>query len=294
MFIQNSQIESDQRAARIAEVPQRRLTVIAPKTSWSKLRLDELWEYQELIWLLAWRDVAVRYKQTAIGAAWAVAQPAAMMFIASIVFRRWAHVPSEGVPYPLFSFVALLPWFYFANAMSMASSSLIRSGSILSKIYFPRLIIPIASVLPPLVDFAVGSILLVAMMIAYHIQPTIRLIFVPFLVALIVLLALGVGLWISSLSVRYRDFSQLVPLLTQILMFASPIVYPSDLVSWRWRFLYVLNPIAAIVEAFRWATLGTISTLNCNIGLATAITVGIFVSAVIYFQHVERSIADYI
>jgi len=268
--------------------------VVEPRTSLSKLKLDEIWEYRELIWLLAWRDIAVRYKQTAMGAGWALAQPTAMMLIASIVFRRWVHVPSEGVPYPLFAFVALLPWIYFSNAMTGAAASLIRSGAILTKIYFPRLIIPIAAVIPPLVDFAIGFSLLIVMLVCYGIKPTDRLLLIPFLIVLTLCLALGIGIWISALSVRYRDFSQLVPFLTQIWMFASPIVYPSDLVSFRWRFIYTLNPIAAIVEGFRWAILGTVSTLNCDIVSATIMTAILLVTGVIYFQHVERTIADFI
>jgi lipopolysaccharide transport system permease protein len=268
--------------------------VIEPRKNWFKFRLDEIWEYRELILLLAWRDVAVRYKQTFIGAAWAVAQPLAMMVMASVVFRRWAHMPSEGVPYPIFTFVALLPWIYFSNAMTGAASSLVRSSNILTKIYFPRLIIPIASVLPPLIDFAIGFTLLIAMLCYYGMAPSWRLLLVVPLLALTLLLALAVGIWISALSIKYRDLSHLVPFMSQLWLFASPIVYPADLVTTRWRSIYALNPIAAIIESFRWSILGTVSNLDCSITLATLLTVLLLVSGIIYFQTVEKTIADFI
>jgi lipopolysaccharide transport system permease protein len=269
-------------------------TVIKPARGWIRLKIDEVWEYRELIWLLAWRDIAVRYKQTVAGAAWAVVQPLAMMGLASVVFRRWGHIPSEGVPYPLFAFVALLPWLYFSNAMAACAGSLIKSANILTKVYFPRLIIPIASILPPLIDFCIGFVLLLLMLCGYGIAPTWRLIFVPFLLGLTMLLSLSVGVWFSALSVRYRDLSHLVPFITQLWMFASPIVYPGDLVSWRWRQVYALNPMAAIVETFRWAILGTTSTLNFDIVIASLITILLFLFGVAYFQYIERSIADFI
>ncbi len=272
----------------------RRSIVIEPRKNWFKFRLDEIWEYRELILLLAWRDVAVRYKQTFIGAAWAVAQPLAMMVMASVVFRRWAHMPSEGVPYPIFTFVALLPWIYFSNAMTGAASSLVRSSNILTKIYFPRLIIPIASVLPPLIDFAIGFTLLIAMLCYYGMAPSWRLLLVVPLLALTLLLALAVGIWISALSIKYRDLSHLVPFMSQLWLFASPIVYPADLVTTRWRSIYALNPIAAIIESFRWSILGTVSNLDCSITLATLLTVLLLVSGIIYFQTVEKTIADFI
>ncbi len=272
----------------------RRSIRIEARKSLFRLRLDEIWEYRELILLLAWRDVAVRYKQTFIGAAWAVAQPMSMMVMASIVFRRWAHMPSEGVPYPIFTFVALLPWLYFSNALTGAASSLVRSSNILTKIYFPRLIIPIASVLPPLVDFFIGFSLLIAMFLWYGMVPSWRLILVLPLLGLTLLLALAVGIWISALSIKYRDLSHLVPFMSQLWLFASPIVYPSDLVSGRWRSIYALNPVAAIIESFRWSILGTVSNLDCSIATATLITLFLLLSGIIYFQKVEKTIADFI
>ncbi len=268
--------------------------VIEPRRAWTKLRLGEIWDFRELIGLLAWRDITVRYKQTMLGALWAVAQPLAMMGMASIVFRRWVHMPSEGVPYPLFTFVALLPWLYFSNAMVGSAASLIRSSNMLTKVYFPRLIIPLASVLPPLVDFSIGFVLLMIMLMFYGVTPTWRWCLIPCLLLMTITLALGVGIWLAALSIKYRDLSHVLPFLTQMWMFASPIVYPSDLVSYRWRDLYVLNPMSTVAEGFRWAILGSNSILGLHITLAWTVTIILFFTSVIYFQYVEKTIADFI
>lgn len=279
---------------REAVKPQQLVKTIQPKNQWFRLGLAELWQFRELIGILAWRDVAVRYKQTLVGAGWAVFQPLAMMLVFSVIFRRWVHMPSQGVPYPLFTFVALLPWQYFSTAMTSSSGSLLRSANILTKVYFPRLVIPTAATLPPLVDFLIAFGVLCLMLAGYGVQPNWRWLLLPVVVALTMALSLGVGIWVSALSVEYRDFAQLVPFATQVLMFLSPVVYPPDLVSSRWQSLYVLNPMTGIIDAFRWIILGTNCPIHCNVFLSAGIILVILVSAIFYFQRVERTFADLI
>ena len=268
--------------------------VIQPSGKWGSLKLAELVEARELIWILAWRDIAVRYKQTLVGAAWAIVQPLSMVLIFSIIFRRWAHMPSQGVPYPLYAFAGVLPWQYFSTAMLASSGSLLRSSHILTKVYFPRLVFPIAGVLPPLVDFALSFATLVILLLMSGIMPNVRWLLLPFLVALMVLLSLAVGIFVSAISVEYRDISQLLPFATQLWMFASPIMYPPDLVGGRWRWVYTLNPMVGIIDGFRWILLGTSSTVNCNILIATAVTILLLIVAIFHFKQVERVFADLI
>jgi lipopolysaccharide transport system permease protein len=268
--------------------------IIERRRSILDLRLKQLWHYRELLGLLAWRDIAVRYKQTIIGVAWAIVQPLAMMLAFSVVFRRWVHMPSEGVSYPLFTYAGLLIWQYFSTALLAASSSLIRNANILTKVNFPRLVLPASAVLPPLVDFALAFSVLLIMMYGSGAVPTWRWIVIPFLLLQTLLLSLGVGIWLSSLSVRYRDLSQCLPFLMQLWMFASPIVYPSDMVSWNWRLLYVVNPMVSICENFRWALLGTHTNLDCHVALSVAVTIIILLTGIVFFQHIERTMADHI
>lgn len=268
--------------------------VIEAGRGWTRLRFDELWDSRELIWMFAWRDIAVRYKQTLVGIVWAILQPAIMVILFSVVFRRWAHMPSQGVSYPLFAFAGFLIWNYFSAAVASSSGSVIRSSHILSKVYFPRLAIPIAGVLPPLVDFAIGFTAFVGLLLFNGFMPNERWLLIPPLVALTMLLALGVGVWMAALGVEFRDFSHILPFAMQLWMFASPIVYPPDLVSWRWRTAYTLNPMAGIIDTFRWVLLGTNSGLDCNIMLATAVTLVLLVTGILYFQYQERTFADLI
>ena len=268
--------------------------VIEPRSGLMSLKLDEIWNYRELVGILAWRDISVRYRQTIVGAAWAIIQPLAMILVFSVIFRRWVGMPSEGTPYPIFTYVAMLPWQYFSTAMSGASSSLLRSSNILTKVYFPRFVIPLSSVLPPLIDFAISFFVLLGMMMHYGFTPNIRWLAVIPLLLLTLMIALGVGLWLSALSIEYRDLAYVIPFVMQVWMFASPVVYPSSMVSWRWREVYALNPLTGIIEGFRWAMLGVNPTSNYTIPVAVAVTFCVFISGFIYFQVMERTFADVI
>src|ERR1041385_5853931 len=237
-----------------AETP---VLILRPSRGFLRLNLRDVWEYRELLYFLVWRDVKVRYKQTVLGAAWAVLQPVMTMVVFSVFFGRLAKVPSDGIPYPVFAFAALLPWQLFAFALSESSNSLVGSQNLITKVYFPRLVIPISSVLAGLVDFGIAFAVLLGLMWWYGITPTAAIVFLPLFVALAITTALAVGLWLSSLNVKYRDVRYTIPFLTQFWMFATPVAYPSSLVPGRWHTLYGLNPMAGVVEAFRWALLGT-------------------------------------
>jgi lipopolysaccharide transport system permease protein len=268
--------------------------VIEKLSGLAALKLKEVWEYRELVWLLSWRDISVRYKQTYAGVLWAIIQPLSMIIIFSVVFRRWAGMPSEGVPYPLFSYVAMLPWQYFSTGMTSVASSLIRSTNIVTKVYFPRLIIPLASAVPPLIDFAIGAVVLIVMMMLYGIMPSWHLIALPFLVVMVVVAALGVGIWLAALSVEYRDFAYVTPFLMQFWMFISPVVYPSNIVSYRWKLAYALNPMVGIIDGFRWVFLGVNPPTTFSILMAVVVPAVLLVTGVIYFQVMERTFADVI
>lgn len=270
------------------------VTVIRPLRGWIPLDLAELWQYRELFLFLAWRDISVRYKQTVLGAAWAIIQPFVAMVIFSLVFGQLANIPSDGVPYPLFSYAALLPWQYFSTALSSASSSLINDERLITKVYFPRLTIPIASVLPAAIDFLLAFVVLVGMMLFYGVIPTWNVVWLPLLLVLATATALGVGLWLAALNVKYRDFRYVVPFLLQIWMYASPVVYPSSLVPERWRVLFGINPMTGVIEGFRWALLGT-ETAPGPIILVSAVTaLALLIFGAFYFRRMENSFADVI
>lgn len=268
------------------------LTVIEPEKGWVSLRLDELWEYRELLLFLAWRDISVRYKQTVLGAAWAIIQPFSTMIVFSLFFGRLAQIPSDGVPYPVFSYAALLPWQYFATAMTISSNSLVGSSNLLSKVYFPRLVIPLASVLPPAIDFAIAFLVLVGMMFYYGITLIWNLLWLPAFLLLALVTALGVGLWLSAMNVQYRDIRYALPFLVQFWMFISPVVYPSSMVPEPWRALYRINPMAGVIEGFRWALLGTDSSLGLETAVSALVALILLISGIFYFRRMERTFAD--
>jgi len=265
---------------------------IAPPGHWWAVPFDELWENRELIYFFVWREIKVRYKQTAIGAAWAVLQPFMSMLVFTLFFGRLAHLPSEGSPYPIFYYSALLPWMYFANSLQNATSAIVQNQSMITKVYFPRLALPLASVLSGLVDFGVGFAMFVAMMIYYGIRPGIPLLFLPLFLLLAVLTATGIGLWLGAMNALYRDVRYVVPFLTQFWLFASPVAYPASLVPAKWRWLYGLNPMAGVIEGFRWSLSGHGSAPGRLIFVSVLIVVAILVSGLFYFQKMEATIED--
>lgn len=269
-------------------------TNIGPSRGWQDLRLGDLWRYRELIYFLAWRDIKVRYKQTILGAAWAVLQPLLTMLLFSVIFGALARLPSDGVPYPVFTYTALLPWQLFAYALSQSSISLVIDQNLISKIYFPRLAIPFSSVMAGFVDFSIAFIVLLGMLLVYGIPLTIRLLVLPLLILLTLLTALGIGLWLSALNVKYRDVRYALPFITQLWMYATPIAYSSSLIPDRWRWLYCLNPLTGVVEGFRWALLGKTSPVGSLIYISAAVVVLFFFGGLVYFKRLEDSFADVI
>ena len=256
------------------------------------LRLGELWQYRELLYFLIWRDVKVRYKQTALGVAWAVVQPFFTMVVFSLFFGRLAKVPSDGVPYPLFAYCALVPWGFFANGLNMGSNSLVESANLIRKVYLPRLAIPIATVLSGGVDFLVSFLLLLGMMAYYGRMPGIEAAWLPLLLLLGLVTALGVSLWLSALNVQYRDVRYTIPFLTQIWMFGTPIAYPSSLVPEAWRPFYGLNPMVGVVEGFRWALLGTATRPGAMLIVSSLAALVLLVTGAMYFRCTEKTFAD--
>ncbi len=268
--------------------------VIKPTSGWAALNLRDLWHYRELLYFMTWRDVKVRYKQTAIGAVWAVLQPFLTMVVFSVIFGRLAKVPSDGVPYPVFSFTALLPWTFFATAITQAGTSLVTNINLVSKVYFPRLIVPTAGVLVGIVDFAVAFAVLLGMMLVYGIVPGIAVLTLPLFVLLAFMTALGISLWLSALNVKYRDIRYTIPFLTQFWLFVTPVAYPSSMIPEKWRLLYGLNPMAGVVEGFRWALLGSEQAPGGMILVSAAVVIVLFVGGLFYFRRMEREFADVI
>lgn len=264
---------------------------IEPSRGWVGLKLRELWEYRELLYFLIWRDIKVRYKQTVLGAAWAIIQPVMTMVVFSIFFGRLAGIPSDGIPYPLFSFAALVPWTFFANGLTQSSNSLVGSGHLITKVYFPRLIIPISAVTSGILDFAIAFVVLIGMALYYGVHPGWGLLALPLLVLLAFVTALGVGLWLSALNVEYRDVRYVVPFMTQFWMYATPIAYPSSLLPGKWRVLYGVNPMVGVVEGFRWALIGT-SPPGAMIYVSAATAIVLLLGGAFYFRRMERTFAD--
>lgn len=267
-------------------------TVIEAPRGWVPINIRELWDAREILFFFVWRDVKVRYKQTVLGGAWAILQPVLTMMVFSVVFGRLAGIPSDGIPYPVFAYSALVPWMYFANALTQASNSLVAQERLITKIYFPRILIPTSAVLAGLVDFAIAFTVLIGLQLYYGIMPGIAVLTLPFLVLLAVATALGVSLWMSALNVQYRDVRYVVPFVVQFWLFATPIAYPSSLVPERWRTLYGLNPMAGVVEGFRWALLGSARAPGMLLVVSTGIVVVLLIGGLYYFRRAEQSFAD--
>ncbi len=268
------------------------LTKVRPPKRQAALRLGELWAYRELLYILVWRDVKVRYKQAALGAAWVVLQPLLMVALFSLIFGPLLDVQTGGIPYPLFVFAGLLPWQIFATALAQSANSLVANQQLITKIYFPRLLLPLAAVLAGLVDFAVTIVLLVALMLWYGVEPSPTVLLLPLIVPIVLLTALSVGTWLSALNVRYRDVQHLVPFLTQFWFFATPIAYSSTMLPESWRSLLGLNPMAGAVESFRWALFGTHVEVGPMVVVSAFVVVGLLVSGLTYFRLTERTFAD--
>jgi len=268
--------------------------VVQPTKGWVSLGLGELWKARELVFFFAWREVKLRYKQTAVGIAWVVVQPLLNMIIFNLFFGRLAKMPSDGIPYPVFSMAGLVPWTFFANAVTSAANSLVGNANLIKKVYFSRLSVPISAVIAGLVDLGVSLILLLGMMPFYRIYPGVRLLWLPAFVLLALIAGLGVGLWLSAMNAEFRDVRYVVPFLIQFWMFATPIVYPSSLLPEPWRSLYGLNPMAGVVEGFRWCLLGSKAMSPLMLAVSTVASVGVLVSGAFYFRRMERVLADVI
>lgn len=267
------------------------ITVIRPLRGWVPINLREIWAYRELLYFLTWRDVKVRYKQTVLGFAWAILQPFLMMIVFSLFFGNLLDVPSEDIPYPLFSYAALLPWTLFAQGINRSSGSLVDNVSMIQKIYCPRLLVPVSGILTPVVDFAIAFIILIGMMFYYGYTPTVRIFMIIPLLLLALSTALGVGLWLSAINVRYRDVKYTIPFLVQLWLFASPVVYSSSLLPERFQTIYGLNPMAGVIEGFRWALLGT-DPPGSLLMVSVLIVITVLISGAFYFRRMEKTFAD--
>jgi lipopolysaccharide transport system permease protein len=285
-------VSSTTATARPAALPKPPVLRIAPLIHWWVLPAGELWDYRELLYFFVWRDIKIRYKQTAIGAAWAVLQPFLTMLIFSLFFGKLAHIPSEGLPYPIFYYSALLPWMYFAASLQNATNTIVENQRLITKVYFPRLHLPISAVLSGLVDFGVSFLMLIVMMIYYGIRPTAAALWLPAFLVLAVATALGVGLWLSALNAIYRDVRYVVPFLVQFWMFASPVAYPASLVPAKWRWLYGLNPMAGVIEGFRWSLTGHGDPPGRLVLISAAVVLAVLLAGIAYFQKVETVVSD--
>jgi lipopolysaccharide transport system permease protein len=268
-------------------------THIEPTRNWLSINFKEMWFFRELLFFLTWRDIKIRYQQTILGFFWAVLQPVMTMIVFSLFFGRLAKIPSDGLPYPIFNFTALLPWQFFEQAIGISTNSLVTNSNMVTKVYFPRIFVPISSVFSGLVDFAIAFVVLIAMMIFYQVSPTMGVLLLPLFLLLAFITALGVSLWMSALNVKYRDVRYLVPFLTRFWFFATPIAYPSTLLEEPWRTLYGLNPMVGVVEGFRWALLGT-APPQSMIFLSVTIALALFFSGLFYFNRTEKTFADVI
>ena len=266
--------------------------IIEPKKGWVPVDLKEIWNYSEVLYFLAKKDIKVRYKQTVLGGLWAIIQPVCTMVVFTLFFGRLAKIPSDGIPYPVFVYAGLLPWTYFANTLAASGNSLVGSSHLITKIYFPRLIIPAASSLAGLLDFFIAMLVLGALMIYYHFVPSIGILLFPVLVGLTFLCAMGVGLWLSALNVQYRDIRYVIPFLIQIWMFVSPVIYPVSMVKGKYQWLLALNPMGGVIKAYRASLLGHIPIDWFLLGLSTATIFVILISGLYYFRRMEKHFAD--
>jgi len=268
--------------------------IIEPRSGWIPIAFGEIWKFREMLYFLAWRDMKVRYKQTAMGILWVVIQPVLTMLIFSILFGRFAGIPSDGVPYPIFVFIGLLPWIYFSSVLGQSTNSLVNGSNLITKIYFPRIIIPSSSAITPLLDLVIRSIVLGIMMLYYKINISVGIILIPFLILILLINAIGFGLWFSAFNVRYRDIQHIIPSLIQIWMFATPVIYPRSFLGEKYAWVLLLNPVAGVIEAFRPAILGHMSIPWNSVIAATFIGLLVFVGGAIYFRRIERYFADVI
>ncbi|HEY5982522.1 MAG TPA: ABC transporter permease [Anaerolineales bacterium] len=280
-------------ATKSAALPHQPETIyIRPTTGLAALNLVDLWTYRELVVFMIWRDIKVRYKQTLLGAAWAILQPLLTMLVFNFVFGTVAKVPTDGVPYPIFSYAALLPWGMFTAALNTASRSLTANQNMVTKIYFPRLVLPVASVLGGVVDFAIAFVILIGLLIYYRIAPTSAVWTLPLFLLLTLITALGTALWLSAINVKYRDVNYVLPFLTQFWLFLTPVAYSAKIISQKWQIVYSLNPMAGVVNGFRWALLGTDTGPGLTMGVSTAIAIAVLISGLFYFRSMERTFAD--
>ena len=269
------------------------VVVIRPSRGWIPINLRDLWIYRELMYFLTWREIKVRYKQTLLGAAWAIIQPFFMMVVFTLFFGKLAKVPSEGLPYPLFNYAALLPWTLFAEGITRSSTSLVQDAILVRKVYFPRLVMPLSGILSPLVDFAIAFTMLIGMMFYYGYSPSIQILWLPLFIILALVTALGVGLWLSAINVKYRDVRYVIPFVIQLWLFGSPVVYSSNLLPERFQIIYGLNPMAGVIEGFRWTLLGT-EPPGSLIAISVIIVIVVLISGAFYFRRSEKTFADVI
>lgn len=268
--------------------------VIESRKGLFRLDLNSVWQYRELLYFLVWRDVMVRYKQTAIGVAWAILQPLVTMVIFTLIFGNLAKIPSDGLPYPVFAFTALLPWSYFSQALTRSSSSVVSNTNLVTKIYFPRLLIPLSASIAPVVDLLFSLLVLLLLLAWFKISPTWGLLALPLFLGLAICSALAVGLWFSALNVRYRDVGYVIPFLTQVWMYASPVAYPVSMIPEKWRLLYSLNPMVGVIEGFRWALLGKQHPDFMGMAVSLAVVLALLGSGIVYFKRTEQTFADVI
>jgi lipopolysaccharide transport system permease protein len=290
-FIEQEVYEMELAAGQTLKKPS---VVIQSRKSLFQLDLGELWRFRELLYFMAWRDIIIRYKQTAIGASWAVIQPLINMIIFSLIFGILARIPSDGVPYPVFAFTGLLPWAFFSQALARGATSVVGSSNLITKIYFPRLMLPLVATAAPAVDFLFSFVMLLALMAWYHIAPGWGLLALPLFMGLAFMTAMATTLWLSSLNVRYRDVGYIIPFLSQVWMYASPVVYPVSVIPEKWRPLYSLNPMAGVIEGFRWALLGTGSPDFMVIAISSSVVLALLLGGIVYFKRMEQTFADVI
>jgi lipopolysaccharide transport system permease protein len=268
--------------------------VIQPKRGLFQLDLGSIWQFREMLYFMVWRDVLLRFKQTAVGVTWVVLQPLITMIIFTLIFSKLANLPSDGIPYPVFAFTALLPWFFFSQALMRSSSSVVQNANLITKIYFPRLLIPIAASIAPIVDLVFSFLFLLLLMGWYKITPTWGILVLPLFLALAIITSLAVGLWSSAINVKYRDVGNIIPFVIQVWMYASPIAYPVSMVPEKWRLLYSLNPMVGVIEGFRWALLGRKSPDFMLMAVSASVVLVLLVGGIVYFKKMEQTFADVI